>query len=78
MDTRNKTRKVAVYPGGRRFVIYRKNGMYYWDHGAASSHMSGVKDNLAHECGGHIETEPNPNYRPRMTRFEREMQRIFG
>lgn len=64
MNTRTKTRKVAVYADGHRVPIVRRGGMWHWGDGNASSHMDGVAFRLAAEYGGHIETEPNPSYRP--------------
>lgn len=77
MNTKTKTRKVAVYPDGHRVVITRRGGMWHWGRGNASSHISGVEHRLAAEYGGHVETEPNPNYRP-VSEYERVMRRLFA
>lgn len=76
MSTSSKTRKVAVYPDGYRCVIHKRDGMWDWGRGNASSHMSGVEYRLREEYGGHIEVEPNPNYRP-TSNYERTMRRLF-
>ena len=76
-NANNKTRKVAVYPNGERYVIRRSGGMWYWGRGRASSHMYAVKDNLEQEYGGWVEVEPNPNYRP-MSHYEKTMRSLFG
>lgn len=64
MSTNAKTRKVAVYPDGTRYPLHRANGAWWWRYDRASSHLDGVRDNLAAEYGGWIEIEPNPYYRP--------------
>jgi hypothetical protein len=59
----NKTRKVAIYPNGKRFVIRKVRGGYQWAADAVSSHMDSVIANVEAE-GGQIITEENPNYEP--------------
>lgn len=63
MTRQSKTRAVAVYSDGRRYVIHRKGGLYWWRHDAASSHMDMVRANVESD-GGTVVREPNPHYRP--------------
>ena len=77
MTKQSKTRKVAVFPDGSRYPIHREGGMWRWSPRDASSHLSGAKQRLELEYGGHIETEPNPNYREPSV-FERLSTRMEG
>jgi hypothetical protein len=62
-NTNAKTRAVAVYPDGSRYVIRRNRGAYWYNSTDGSSHMSSVKENVA-RMGGKVVYEDNPNYRP--------------
>jgi hypothetical protein len=61
-STKAKTRAVAVYPDGSRFVIKRNRGAYWYNNTDGSSHMSSVRENVA-RMGGKVVYEPNPLYR---------------
>ncbi len=45
---------VAVYPDGRTFEVYKKDGAWWWDHGKGSYPLSAARENVA-QAGGRIE-----------------------
>ena len=66
MKREPKTLKVACFPDGRKVVICKKNGAYWWSRSEGSYPFSAAKQ-AVEELGGWIETIPNPNYRsPRL------------
>ena len=81
MSTRTKTRAVAVYPDGHRFVITRRNGVYWYSSTAGASHMDMVHD-AVERAGGQVVREPNPSYRPsrpgRLTYADEAFARLFA
>lgn len=74
-----KTRKVHVRADGSRYPLHFSGGLWWWDHGCGSFPQSGCLDGIR-EGGGHIEVEPNPNYRPRrkLSPAERLLKDLFG
>lgn len=73
MARETKTITVATYPDGHRVAIRRVGGLgYQWNRGSYSSHKDSAVAQ-AKEAGATITREPNPNYRPRLTTFERLM-----
>lgn len=77
MKTQPKTRKVAVYSDGSRHTITRIGNMWHWGRGNVSSHLHGVKHRLAVEYAGHVEIEPNQQYRERLE-YTRIIQKLLG
>lgn len=83
-----KTRKVAVFPDGSRHPLTKTSGLGWrypkpcfgpseFSTTSYSSHQWPVIE-AVEEAGGHIEVEPNPNYRPRLTTFERLTRGMAG
>jgi hypothetical protein len=62
MARQTKTRKVHVRADGYRYVLHFERGFWMWDIGRGSFPQSAAIDNIIAE-GGHVEIEPNPNYR---------------
>lgn len=58
-----KTRKVAVYPDGTRFVLRKERGAWWYRRGEGAFPLSAAIENVR-ELGGEVVTEPNPNYQP--------------
>lgn len=54
-----KTRKVAVYPDGRRYVLRRAQGVWWWDTNKGSHPLAAAIEHVE-ECGGHVITEKVP------------------
>ena len=69
-----KTIQVATYPDGHRIKIVRVPRLgWQWARNSYSSHKSSAIAQ-AQEAGATITREPNPNYRPRLTYFEKLMR----
>lgn len=72
----SKNRWVAVYPSGRRFIVRRERGMWTWENGCQSSHLTGARMNIEAD-GGQLVQEPNPNYRPEpLAHYSATMRRL--
>ena len=74
-----KTRKVHVRADGSRFPIEFAHGVWWWDYNQGSFPKSAAYEQIEYE-GGHVEVEPNPNYRPRrkLSPAERLLKDLFG
>lgn len=59
-----KTHKVAVYPDGRRYILRRSEGVWWYDEHAGAHPQAHAIEAVERE-GGKVVTEPNPYYQER-------------
>ena len=57
----SKYLKYAVYPDGKKYLINKKHGYYWYTSSAGSNTMEGVKESVEY-LGGKIVKELNPHY----------------
>jgi len=59
-----KTHKVAIHADGRRYILRRSEGVWWYDHGKGAHPQAQAIESVERD-GGQVVTEPNPYYQPR-------------
>lgn len=73
-----KTRKVAIWPDGPRFVIYQ-DGQKMWHYGRGHSGypQSGTLADFIRYYGGQVIVEPNPDWNA-VDDMQWQINKMFG